>query len=225
MREMNRLGMIVDISHTSASTARDVLQYSLAPPIFSHSNAASIWNVSRNVPDDVLELVADRRRNKAGDGLVMATFAPQFVSQTEAGVGEKATLERVAGGSFGPLSDFGCTVHTEYQLTRAESRPYRISCEQSRARTRGHRIRLRRNPFHAKGARGRLEVSPPGASSFKLSAHWPPYAVHQRIQADLSVNHIVSSNCIRWQSCSEGAGPMKTSSAWRAQISYECLNG
>ena len=88
---MNRIGMIVDISHTSQETAADVLKHSKAPVIFSHSNAKSVWDVPRNIPDHNL---AEVRRTGS---LVMATFAPQFVSQSEIGLGEKATLERVAG--------------------------------------------------------------------------------------------------------------------------------
>lgn len=57
VREMNRLGMIVDVSHVSADTMRDVLALSKAPVMFSHSSARSVNNVSRNVPDDVLEQV------------------------------------------------------------------------------------------------------------------------------------------------------------------------
>ena len=80
--EMNRLGMLVDLSHVSVDTMRDVLggtpekgwNGSIAPPIFSHSSAKSLCPHPRNVPDDILHLV-----KKAGS-VVMVNFAPDFVS-------------------------------------------------------------------------------------------------------------------------------------------------
>ena len=74
LAEMNRLGMIADISHVSEATMHDVLDKGTAPALFTHSNARAVTPHPRNVPDSVL------KRLPANGGVVMVTFVPGFTS-------------------------------------------------------------------------------------------------------------------------------------------------
>ena len=75
VHEMNRLGMLIDLSHVSPDTMKAAIQGSIAPVIFSHSSAGGVTPHPRNVPDDILRLLP------ANGGVVMVNFVPGFISQ------------------------------------------------------------------------------------------------------------------------------------------------
>ena len=101
--EMNRLGMLVDLSHVNDQTMSDAIHTSRAPVIFSHSSARALANHARNVPDSILKLVAANR------GVVMVNFNPGFVSEAVRVWGDTVTARvesmRAAGADSATRAD------------------------------------------------------------------------------------------------------------------------
>ncbi|KAI9331686.1 dipeptidase 1-like protein [Zopfochytrium polystomum] len=89
IREMNRLGMLIDLSHVSPETMLQAIRLSTAPVVFSHSSAFAVCNSPRNVPDKILKML------KAKDGVVMVNFFPDFVGCNKKNP-KNVTLEDVA---------------------------------------------------------------------------------------------------------------------------------
>ena len=153
VHEMNRLGMMIDISHTADKTFWDALAVSSAPIIASHSSCRALCNVPRNMTDEMIAALAKK------GGVMQINFNCGFLVGEVGGGREERARQHAAGRARRRCHDRGISQESAARDARGRGRAYRSCGEDRRHRCGGNRQRFRWRVLHAARPGRRFEIS------------------------------------------------------------------